>query len=64
MPPPLPCPDWRGQSSCMEPIGDPDEETGDFAEEHEQTEVSAEEEDREPESPERYTGGLDSDGPP
>ncbi len=32
----------------MEPIGDPDEETGDFAEEHEQTEVSNEEEDNEP----------------
>lgn len=48
----------------MEPIGDPDEEVGDFAEEHETTEVSQEERDREPESPERFTGGLDEDGPP
>ncbi|MEV7621765.1 hypothetical protein [Actinoplanes sp. NPDC089786] len=51
----------------MEPIGDPDEETGDFAEEHEQTEVATAEQDGddgETESPERYTGGLDGDGPP
>jgi hypothetical protein len=48
----------------MEPIGDPDEETGDFAEEHEQTEVAAEEAEGEPESPDRFTGGMDSDGPP
>ncbi|MEU4422077.1 hypothetical protein AB0F81_15740 [Actinoplanes sp. NPDC024001] len=49
----------------MEPIGDPDEETGDFAEEHELTEVETEEEgDGETESPERWTGGMDQDGPP
>ncbi|GAA2860865.1 hypothetical protein Acy02nite_57200 [Actinoplanes cyaneus] len=48
----------------MEPIGDPDDDTGDFAEEHELTEVSAEEADDEPESPGRWTGGMDHDGPP
>ncbi|WP_229071000.1 hypothetical protein [Actinoplanes sp. DH11] len=48
----------------MEPIGDPDEEVGDFAEEHELTEVSDEEKDGEPESPERFTGGAGTDGPP
>lgn len=47
----------------MEPIGDPDD-TGDFAEEHESTEVTTEETDNEPESPDRFTGGLDHDGPP
>jgi len=49
----------------MEPIGDPDEETGDFAEEHELTEVAGDEpEDQEPESPDRWAGGLDTEGPP
>ncbi|WP_170154080.1 hypothetical protein [Actinoplanes italicus] len=49
----------------MEPIGDPDETTGDFAEEHESTEVEQEEgDDGEPESPGRFTGGLDHEGPP
>jgi hypothetical protein len=49
----------------MEPIGDPDEQTGDFAEEHELTEVTTEQDDdRKPESPDRWTGGMDSDGPP
>jgi hypothetical protein len=49
----------------MEPIGDPDDDTGDFAEEHEQTEVSKNETtDPEPESPDRFTGGLHRDGPP
>ena len=55
----------QGRQGAMEPIGDPGEELGDFAEEHEQTEVSTEEDnDREPETPARYTGGLDTDGPP
>ena len=49
----------------MEPIGDPDDQTGDFAEEHETTEVTTEEDsDGETESPGRFTGGMDSDGPP
>ncbi|MEU4623460.1 hypothetical protein AB0G04_26240 [Actinoplanes sp. NPDC023801] len=48
----------------MEPIGDPDEETGDFAEEHELTEVDDEMTDDEPESPDRWAGGLDREGPP
>ena len=49
----------------MEPIGDPDEETGDFAEEHELTEVTPEDgDDGETESPARWSGGLDQDGPP
>ncbi|GIF17123.1 hypothetical protein [Actinoplanes teichomyceticus] len=49
----------------MEPIGDPDDDTGDFAEEHELTETDTEETgDGEPESPDRFTGGLDRDGPP
>jgi hypothetical protein len=48
----------------MEPIGDPDDDTGDFAEEHQLTEVSAEEPDNEPESPARWTGGLANEGPP
>ena len=48
----------------MEPIGDPDEETGDFAEEHETTEVTVEDEGGETESPDRWTGGMDDEGPP
>ncbi|MFC7533288.1 hypothetical protein [Actinoplanes sp. GCM10030250] len=48
----------------MEPIGDPDDDTGDFAEEHESTEVTADDPDGETESPSRWTGGLDTDGPP
>ena len=49
----------------MEPIGDPDEELGDFAEEHELTEVAGEEDSSgEPESPGRWTGGMDEEGPP
>ncbi len=48
----------------MEPIGDPDE-TGDFAEEHESTEVDADDSGNgEQESPDPYQGGLDGDGPP
>jgi hypothetical protein len=51
----------------MEPIGDPDDQTGDFAEEHELTEVASDEEggdQGETESPGRFTGGMDDDGPP
>ena len=48
----------------MDPIGDPDE-TGDFAEEHESTEVEPDEsEDGESESPKPYAGGMDADGTP
>ena len=47
----------------MEPIGDPDADTGDFAEEHEHTEVTTEDT-GEPESPGRWSGGLDQEGPP
>ncbi|GLZ00248.1 hypothetical protein [Actinoplanes sp. NBRC 103695] len=49
-------------SDNREPIGDPDDDGGDFAEEHEQTEVTPSDE-GEPESPDRYSGGLDDDGP-
>ena len=50
----------------MEPIGDPDDDGGDFAEEHESTDVNSDEEDAagEQESPGRFTGGLENDGPP
>ncbi|MEU4563484.1 hypothetical protein AB0F72_34330 [Actinoplanes sp. NPDC023936] len=49
----------------MEPIGDPGDDTGDFGEEHENTEVAPQEtDDGEPESPEPFTGGLDREGPP
>jgi len=48
----------------MEPIGDPDDDTGDFAEEHRLTEVTETETDDEPESPDRWTGGLSGEGPP
>jgi hypothetical protein len=53
-------------SSGIEPLGDPDDETGDFAEEHENFTVdgSDESDDGEPESPDRYAGGLDREGPP
>ena len=47
----------------MEPIGDPDDDTGDFAEEHRLTEVTEAEADEEPESPDRWTGGLNREGP-
>jgi hypothetical protein len=61
MPTTSPGPD---EEEIMEPIGDPDDDTGDFAEEHELTEVTAAEADDEPESPDRWTGGLDREGPP
>jgi hypothetical protein len=49
----------------LEPIGDPDDQNGDFAEEHEQTEVDADQQhDGETESPDRFSGGLDGEGPP
>jgi hypothetical protein len=56
----------------LEPLGDPDDDTGDFAGEHDQFVVeggdeadgAAESDDAEPESPGRYAGGLDREGPP
>jgi hypothetical protein len=51
----------------LEPIGDPDDaaETGDFADEHDHTVVDPDEPDSgESESPDRYSGGLDGEGPP
>ena len=55
-----------GKGGGREPIGDPDGETGDFAEEHENTEVTTAEADDEgePESPDRWTGGMNREGPP
>jgi hypothetical protein len=53
--------------SALEPIGDPDdaEGTGDFAEEHDHTVVDPDEPDSgETESPGRFSGGLDREGPP
>ncbi len=48
-----------------EPIGDPDEEQGDFADEHAQFEVQPEEADEgETESPGGWSGGMDGDGAP
>jgi len=48
----------------LEPIGDPDD-TGDFADEHDHTIVDPDEPDSgETESPDRYSGGLDGEGPP
>ncbi|GID93220.1 hypothetical protein ACFQFC_04880 [Amorphoplanes digitatis] len=53
----------------LEPLGDPDEQTGDFAEEHEQFVVEkadgeSDGNEGERESPGRYGGGLDREGPP
>jgi hypothetical protein len=53
--------------AVVEPIGDPDEagDDSDFAEEHEETVVDPDEPDSgETESPDRYSGGLDREGPP
>ncbi|MEU4215615.1 hypothetical protein [Actinoplanes sp. NPDC026623] len=47
----------------LEPLGDPDEKAGDFAEEHDQF-VVEDADDGEQESPSRYGAGLDSEGPP
>lgn len=53
-----------------EPIGDPDDDadtagTADFAGEHDHTVVDPDEPDSgETESPDRYSGGLDREGPP
>ena len=48
----------------LEPLGDPDD-TGDFADEHDHTIVDSDEPDSgEEESPDRYSGGLDREGPP
>jgi hypothetical protein len=58
--------DSTAPASGLEPLGDPDEETGDFAGEHDQFVVEGVEEpdEGESESPDRYTGGLDREGPP
>ena len=50
--------------SKLEPIGDPDDETGDFAGEHENFTADKHGTDPEPESPDEYAGGLDREGPP
>jgi hypothetical protein len=51
-------------SRPVEPIGDPDD-TGDFADEHDHTIVDPDEPDSgATESPDRYSGGLDGEGPP
>jgi hypothetical protein len=55
-------PEHTSAGSGLEPIGDPDTETADFAEEHEQF-VVGESDDEEKEAG-RYAGGLDDDGPP
>ena len=47
--------------SGLEPLGDPDDDTGDFADEHEQFVVD-DQDDGESESPGRYAGGLGSKG--
>jgi hypothetical protein len=53
-------------SSGLEPLSDPDEQPGDFAEEHEQFVVEKADDgnDGEQESPSRYGAGLDREGPP
>jgi hypothetical protein len=50
----------------LEPLGDPDEDpAADFADEHAQTVVDADEADPgEQESPGGWAGGLDREGPP
>jgi hypothetical protein len=59
-------PDSTAPSSGLEPLGDPDDDGGDFAEEHDQfvVEGADEPEGGEEESPDRYAGGLDREGPP
>jgi len=58
--------DSTAEKSGLEPLGDPDDDTGDFASEHEQfvVEGNDEPEGGETESPDRYDGGLAPDGPP
>jgi hypothetical protein len=54
-------------SAPLEPLGDPDEtaDSADFADEHNHTIVEPDEPDGgESESPNRYSGGLDGEGPP
>lgn len=48
----------------LEPIGDPDDDGGDFAGEHENFTTDEPATEPEPESPGRYSGGLDREGPP
>jgi|tagenome__1003787_1003787.scaffolds.fasta_scaffold19893465_2 hypothetical protein len=53
------------EESGLEPLGDQDDQTGDFASEHDDFETEpADEDGGEPESPGRYAGGLDREGPP
>jgi hypothetical protein len=56
----------HGSSAGLEPIGDPDEQTGDFADEHQDfvVEKDDDEDGGEEESPSRYGGGLQGEGPP
>jgi hypothetical protein len=58
--------DSTAPESGLEPLGDPDEHAGDFAGEHGQFVVDGDDEtdDGETESPDRYDGGLDREGPP
>jgi hypothetical protein len=49
----------------IEPIGDPDDDGADFADEHDHTVVDPDEPNSgETESPGRFSGGLDREGPP
>jgi hypothetical protein len=64
-------PEQTSAGSGLEPIGDPDTETPDFAEEHEQFVVGGSGDDSadhsgggDDEEAGRYAGGLDGDGPP
>jgi hypothetical protein len=59
-------PDSTAPDSGLQALGDPDDDTGDFADEHDQFVVEGNEEPDggEQESPDRYTGGLDGEGPP
>lgn len=58
--------DPSARESGLEPLGEPDEDTGDFAGEHDQFVVEGNDEPDggEKESPDRYSGGLDHEGPP
>ena len=56
-------PENESPGTGLEALGDPDDDGGDFADEHEQF-VVGDSDDGESESPQRYTGGLDGDGPP
>jgi hypothetical protein len=59
-------PDSTAGKHALEPLGDPEDTTGDFADEHDQFVVEGDDEPAggEEESPDRYAGGLDREGPP